>query len=876
MNHHCFNNSFIKKKCKEKKSIINNLQLLSFLFVFACTFIVSAQENIAEGKTVTMSTIAGAKDGHFIVDGKDEITKEEAAKADFTSKTKRLNYQWIQIDLGASYELKKVTISISGIEFLNTESRSNSLLLVVSDDPDFKNIHNPVDCASSGFATKILSVSQRAEEPISITPISSKMVGRYVRIWDRQYEGVQLTEVKIEGKLSSKAVENALKGGDADEANRVLSERINSGGSIDQEATLKLAIDQKNADMVQTVLANNNTVSSTVFEYALANNYNSNVLKQLLSSGEVDISSSAINTVITKKDSQVIDKMLLENKSAFNSSHVDAAFKSGQTDIAKKILSKAKLTPSATALSAAVKSGDFLLVSDMINSFGGSPTEAMLTEAISGGNQSLINLLLVKVKPNSDAYVLAAEKNDLELYNSLTAVKGLPDNRSIQTAIEKGYLKILKAGLSKGGNQNDALSYAVQKDKSDIVNYLITREGIDVKPVLDYAISKSNKQLLTSLLTDYNADANLALSKAITANKDDLAIIALETDKTNPSKYLKDAVEKDKDILAKKIVEHGGDPDQGMEVAIKKNKTALVDFFIQNNASISNPTFMKTAAISNFAITKMLVDSGADANNGMLAASKANQLDIVNFLLENDADPNKGMAVASASGFTPIVTSLLENGGNSALGIEPAVKGNHTNTALLLLDNEADATSPNLIEMSAAKNNIELVTALISNGASAQNGMSSSIQNNALKVFNLLLGNEATVEDPKHMELAVKNSAYKIIPVLVGQSIDINYTTANGSSYIHTSIANANNLNTVMVLLKAGVNPNSKDNQGNSLLHTAAMKGREYIPIIQALAEAGADVNALNNDGKTPRKVAKNQKTKTAIKKLGGERKIKN
>lgn len=837
-----------------------------------------AQVNIAEGKTVSMSSVEGASDGYYIVDGKDEFTKEEAIKSIFFTKTKGSNYQWVQIDLGSSYEITKVTLSTAGLEILYKRLNNNNLFLAVSDDVNFKNIYNPRDCVAASIPIKKLTISTYIKQPISITPIHNKMVGRYVRIWDSDHGGVHFSEVKIEGNLSvsAKALEKAVKSDDTKEVNRILAERINSGGFVNQDEALRLAIDQKNVEILQIILSNNPRVSSSVFDYALNNSFNVGVVKQLLSSGDVEISQQSVKTVIQKRDASIIDKMLSENASSFTSVNLDEAMNSGQLEMTKSILKRTGLTPSTHTITAAIRLGNMLFVSELINKYGGMPTSSMLTEAIKGGNESIINLLLNKVKPNSEAYVVVAQKNDLELYKNLTSIKNLSDNRSIQVAIDKGYLKIVKNGLSNGGNANDALSYAISKDKLEIVNYLITKEGVDVNPVIDYAVLKNYKDLLSKLLNDNNADADLALSKAISANNDNLAILALETNRTKPSKYLKAAIENNKDVLAKKIIEHGGDPDQGMEAAIKKNKTALVEFFIQKNASVSNPKFMAVAASSSFAITKMLVDNGANANEGVLAASSANKLEIVQFLLDNNADPNKGIAAASLYGHTNVVSVLLENGADAQLGIEAAVKSNHTNTALLLLENDANASAPILIMMAAAKNNVKIVTALIRGGANAQDGINNAIKYNALDVFLILLENEVLIKDPEHMELAAKYSAFKVIPKLVEQGVDINYKTANGSSYIHINITNANNINTVMALLEAGVSPNAKDNKGNSLMHIAAMKGKSYIPIIQAIAKAGANVNALNNAGKTPRKVAKHQATRRAIRKLGGKRKIKN
>ncbi|WP_147676000.1 ankyrin repeat domain-containing protein [Algibacter pacificus] len=824
-----------------KTTTLNLIFILFFLSYYGF-----AQDVISEGKNVKMSSINGANDGHYCVDGNDDfLTKEDVEGVTFYSQTVGGQYQWIQIDLESIYDISKISLSTKGIKFVNPNFNNNGLVAVISNDPNFKGVYNPKESSSVGLISKTLNVSS----PIGITPISN-FSGRYLRIWDTYIGGVNLTEVTVYGKLSDKAVTSAMKSGNKNEAIRILNEKISAGGTIDQDQTLKMAIDQKSSEMLQTILGNNPKVSSSVLEYALTSNYDTNVVLELLSSGDVNVTSKTASLAISKKDLDLVKKMLSEKSSAFTRIHLDEAFKTDQIQMAEAILSKSKMTPSATAMNAAVKSGNVILVNDLINKYGGAPKSSMLTEAIRNENQNMIALFLPKVKPESEAFVLAAQQNDEDLYSNLLDLKGLTDNRSINKAIDNENLSILKMGLKKGGKAKDALGYAISKDKLEIIEYLISRDDVDLKQAIDYSVLKNNSDLLTTILYDYNGDADDALSAAITAKNNDLAFLALETDKTKPTVYLKAAVETGNDNLAKKIVDHGGEPAAGMLSAIAKNNGDLVMYFIDAGAPVTDAELIKKAANSNLEITKVLLDYGADPNHGIESATKANQLEIVQLLIDAGANVNLGMPIAIHMNYTDIVLFLINNG--------------------------AECSNSEFIKTSAQKNNVKVVSALIENGAMAQTGLNSAIIGNSLEVFNLLLDNNALPNGNNSMLLASKYSAFKIVPLLVNSDVNMEYKDANGSSFIHVSIANGNSLNTVIALLKAGVSPDAQDNKGNSLLHAAAIKGKTYIPTIQALANAGANVNAINNEGETPRKAAKHQATKTAIKNLGGERKIKN
>ena len=64
--------------------------------------------------------------------------------------------------------------------------------------------------------------------------------------------------------------------------------------------------------------------------------------------------------------------------------------------------------------------------------------------------------------------------------------------------------------------------------------------------------------------------------------------------------------------------------------------------------------------------------------------------------------------------------------------------------------------------------------------------------------------------------------------------------------------------------------------EGDTPLHLAAESGKDNLEVVQLLVEAGADVNAVNKRGDTPRKAAKGRKVKKYLKDNGGARKIKN
>eukprot|EP01114_Cavostelium_apophysatum_P019392 TRINITY_DN623_c0_g1_i1.p1 TRINITY_DN623_c0_g1~~TRINITY_DN623_c0_g1_i1.p1 ORF type:complete len:153 (+),score=56.23 TRINITY_DN623_c0_g1_i1:40-498(+) len=102
--------------------------------------------------------------------------------------------------------------------------------------------------------------------------------------------------------------------------------------------------------------------------------------------------------------------------------------------------------------------------------------------------------------------------------------------------------------------------------------------------------------------------------------------------------------------------------------------------------------------------------------------------------------------------------------------------------------------------------------------------------------------------------LAAKQGRDDDVKELIKQ-IDVNTTDQLGNTALHYA-AGANHLSTIKILVTAPkVNVNKKDKVGDTALHKAAFKGSEEV--VQALVDAGADINAKNNQGQKPSDVAK-------------------
>ncbi len=529
---------------------------------------------------------------------------------------------------------------------------------------------------------------------------------------------------------------------------------------------------------------------------------------------------------------------------------------------------------SEDVLKAAVRKNDVSLLTQLIEG-GGHATPGLLTEAIRSDAGSSINYLMPKVKPESEAYVLAAKNNNIDLYTELVSEKPLTNNKSIEVAIDNNYKEILSTGLQFGGNANKALDYSISKNNRAAIKICLSKKGVKKEKVIPYAVENEDEEIINDLINKYEINVDKILDKSVELNKPAIIRTALETGKTNPGKHLKTMVERDQDDLAKLMVDNGADANKGMKIAIEKSKPDLVEYFINNGqANTTNPQYIKTAAAKDYNICQLLIENGADANEGIAVAATNNQMRIVELCLENSADANLALVPAATKGYANITAVLLEAGASPDPGLNPALKGNHTETALKLIESGAKATG--VIATPSAFGNTSVVKALIENGADPQNGMTAACKYGQASVLLILLENGADGNKPSYMSDAVNGLHTALIPILFEQGIDPNAEYIGGRNFLHLACDRTKSLNTVQALIDGGVSPSHADNKGDTPLHLAAKKGKENIPLFKVLVDAGADVNVQNNQGKTPTKIAKMGKTRNALKKLGGVKKVKN
>lgn len=299
------------------------------------------------------------------------------------------------------------------------------------------------------------------------------------------------------------------------------------------------------------------------------------------------------------------------------------------------------------------------------------------------------------------------------------------------------------------------------------------------------------------------------------------------------------AASKSKDalpVIEKAIEQRGsinyvmGKGDTPLSIAIKNGNADTVSLFLEKGDCTPDSTVYRMPIAlyayseGRVAVMKLIVEKGAKletySSNGYTLLSyavKKNDLTTVRYLV------SKGASLESTyNGMTPLVYAVT--------------LGNYK-VMQFLIDSGADVTKTD--------SNGQSVLHILASGKN--NGKTISTMNIPDRLLN-----KKDREGRPPVVLAVVNKRWDSVKALVDKGADTAYTDYEGRSLLFMSLEGGS-YETVSLLIDKGLSITKGNSQGVTPLHiTAGLIGKKWDTLLLKIIQAGADVNASDNNGASP------------------------
>lgn len=413
-------------------------------------------------------------------------------------------------------------------------------------------------------------------------------------------------------------------------------------------------------------------------------------------------------------------------------------------------------------------------------------------------------------------------------------------------------------------NAFDAVVYALlENSREEVIDYLLSLEGNDIekkthdgRTYIFWAAYANDVKTMEKLLVK-GAKLDVKDTHGYTP-----VTFAASTGQTNPKIY--DLFQKHGAVISEEKNESGAN--LLLLVAPYSKDVSELDYFVSKGLNLhsedhsGNGIFNYAAKNGNIELLQQLIDKGveykglnAEGGNAFMFASQgsrghSNSIEVYEFLKTKGLDP----AVVTNTGISPLHSV--------AYSADPEV-------IEFFLVNGANANQENMegdtpFLNAASRNSLEAVKLLTNHveeidhsNNSGQTALMMAVKNNKPNVVEFLLEQsaDAQVEDKSGNNLAfylftsgkVTDGFQEKMELLKNHKVDFTAGQEKGNNLYHIAV-NANDLELLEQLSPFNVDINSRNDEGLTPLHLAALKA-ENGEILKYLIAEGANVSVRTN-----------------------------
>ena len=508
------------------------------------------------------------------------------------------------------------------------------------------------------------------------------------------------------------------------------------------------------------------------------------------------ISYAQMLSAINSKNSQSLESLIRQGGDPFSANLMQTAIRNN--DIACiNVLGKYGVIISSQNMSTAIKYAPGML-GTLIN-LGGIPGRNELLAAVQSGNGNLINFILSKgVQPDAAIIYDAIKRKDKNTVKILVQRGILLGTKELTEAIKQNDVELINIVMNSGAVPSQAmLIQAIQTKQFTIAGALANRITPE-HAALQEAANVNNSSLF-KFLTSKGAvlTNNIPINKAIDNNNAEILQTGLSSG-GNATEALQYAIQKNKKTLFQICLDHHADPTTAINYAVRNNDINFINQLLNQYKVNPNDCMKNAIDFGNLAAALAALRTQKVRSNGYVAmAAHKNNFDIVKALVENGGDPNLGMPAAVSNKNVSLADYLIKAGAiaTPAAYLQQAIQKNDNNMITLLVRNGADVNVG--MPMVIQNNNAVILKYLLDNGARPSGYMAKPAKEGKTNIIKLLLDKGANPNEGMRDAVSANQTAVVTMLLIAG---------ANPQGFIQIPAAK-NNYRMVSDLLKAGANP---------------------------------------------------------------------